>query len=71
MAMLAALVVMYGITKSVVGGTIIKATLGKNSDVPFAVKRRVFDVTFMFTLLYGCESWLGADDPLMYAIQVQ
>ncbi len=33
----------------------------KNNDVPFVVKRRVFDAALVSTLLYGCESWLGAD----------
>ena len=35
--------------------------LKKNNDVPFIVKRRVFDVVLMSSLMYGCESWLGAD----------
>ena len=33
----------------------------KNNDVPFVVKRRVFDAALMSSLLYGCESWVGAD----------
>ena len=33
----------------------------KNNDVPFIVKRRVFEAALMSALLYGCESWLGAD----------
>lgn len=33
----------------------------KNNDVPFIVKRRLFDAALMSSLLYGCESWLGAD----------
>lgn len=33
----------------------------KNNDVPFVVKRRVFDAALMSSLLYGCESWLNAD----------
>ena len=33
----------------------------KNNDVPFIVKRRVFDAALMSSLLYGCESWVGAD----------
>ena len=32
--------------------------LQKNRDVPFYVKRRVFDAAVMSTMLYGCESWL-------------
>ena len=33
----------------------------KNSDIPFNIKKRVFDAALMSTLLYGCESWVGAD----------
>ncbi|XP_045109713.1 uncharacterized protein LOC123503778 [Portunus trituberculatus] len=33
----------------------------KNNDMPFSVKRRVFDAVLMSSLLYGCESWFGAD----------
>lgn len=33
----------------------------KNNDIPFIVKRRVFDAVLMSSLLYGCESWIGAD----------
>ena len=33
----------------------------KNNDVPFIVKRRVFDAALMSSLLYGWESWVGAD----------
>lgn len=33
----------------------------KNNDVPFVVKKRVLDAALMSSLLYGCESWLGAD----------
>ncbi|MPC28843.1 hypothetical protein E2C01_022054 [Portunus trituberculatus] len=29
----------------------------KNNDVPFFVKRRLFDAALMSTLLHGCESW--------------
>ena len=35
--------------------------LKKNNDIPFVVKRRVFDAALMSSLLYGCESWVGAD----------
>lgn len=35
--------------------------LKKNNDVPFIVKRRIFDAALMSSLLYGCESWLNAD----------
>ena len=42
---------------------IIKFTsfLSKNNDVPFIVKKRVFDAALMSAVLYGCESWLNAD----------
>lgn len=33
----------------------------RNNDVPFIVKRRVFDAALLSSLLYGCESWVGAD----------
>ncbi len=35
--------------------------LQKNNDVPFIVKKRVFDAVVLSALLYGSESWLGAD----------
>ena len=35
--------------------------LDKNNDIPFIVKKRVFDAVLMSTILYGCESWLNAD----------
>ena len=35
--------------------------LKKNNDVPFTVKKRVFDAALTSTLLYGSESWVGAD----------
>ena len=35
--------------------------LTKNNDVPFIVKRRVFDAALMSSLMYGCESWVCAD----------
>ncbi len=35
--------------------------LRKNNDIPFIVKKRVFDAVLMSSLLYGCESWVGAD----------
>lgn len=35
--------------------------LKKNNDVPFTVKRRIFDAALMSAILYGCESWLNAD----------
>ncbi len=33
----------------------------KNNDIPFIVKRRVFDAALLSSLLYGSESWVGAD----------
>ena len=33
----------------------------KNNDVPFQVKKKVFDAALMSAILYGCESWLNAD----------
>ena len=33
----------------------------KNNDVPFQVKKKVFDAALMSAVLYGCESWLNAD----------
>ncbi len=32
------------------------AFISKNNDVPFAVKKRVFDAALMSSILYGCES---------------
>ncbi len=42
---------------------IIKFTsfLNKNNDIPFIVKRRIFEAAVMSVVLYGCESWLNAD----------
>ena len=33
----------------------------KNNDIPFCIKRRVFDAALMSAILYGCESWLSGD----------
>uniref|UniRef100_A0A0P4VRG8 Reverse transcriptase domain-containing protein n=1 Tax=Scylla olivacea TaxID=85551 RepID=A0A0P4VRG8_SCYOL len=33
----------------------------KNNDLPFIVKRRVFEAALMSAILYGCESWVSAD----------
>lgn len=33
----------------------------KNNDIPFVAKRRVFEAALMSSLIYGCESWIGAD----------
>ena len=35
--------------------------INKNNNVPFVVKKRVFDAALMSTLLYECVSWVGAD----------
>ena len=35
--------------------------VNKNNDIPFVVKRRVFQAALMSSLLYGCESWLSGD----------
>ena len=35
--------------------------LNKNRDIPFVVKKRVFDAALMSAVLYGCESWLDTD----------
>ena len=31
----------------------------KNIDIPFYVKRRIFDAALMSSILYGCESWIN------------
>ena len=33
----------------------------KNNDIPFVVKRRVFEAALLSAIIYGCESWLNAD----------
>ena len=33
----------------------------KNNDLPFVVKRRLFEDALMSAVLYGCESWVSAD----------
>lgn len=35
--------------------------ISKNNDIPYIVKKCVFEAVLMSTLLYGCESWTGAD----------
>ena len=37
------------------------AFIRKNNDIPFIVKKRVFDAALSSSLLYGCESWFTAD----------
>ena len=33
----------------------------KNFDIPFVVKKRIFDACLLSAILYGCESWLNGD----------
>ena len=35
--------------------------INKNNDIPFVVKKKIFDAALMSTLLYGCESWLNGN----------
>ncbi|XP_071548805.1 uncharacterized protein [Panulirus ornatus] len=35
------------------------AFVNKNNDIPFYVKRKVFEAALTSSLLYGCESWLN------------
>ena len=35
--------------------------LNKNNDVPFIVKKKIFNAALMSAVLYGCESWLNGD----------
>lgn len=35
--------------------------LEKNRDIPFYVKKRMFDAALVSTILYGCESWFHGD----------
>ena len=37
------------------------AFLHKNNELPFIIKKRVFDACLVSALLYGCESWLNGD----------
>ena len=37
------------------------AFIKKNNDIPFIVKKRVFDAALTSSLVYGCESWFTAD----------
>ncbi len=42
------------------------AFINKTNDVPFIVKKRVFDDALMSFILYGCEFWTGGDlKPMM------
>ena len=33
----------------------------KNNDIPFYVKKKVFNAAVMSSILYGCESWLDGN----------
>ena len=33
----------------------------KNNDLPFIIKKRVFDACLTSAILYGCESWFNGD----------
>ena len=35
--------------------------VNRNNDVPFYIKRKVFDACVTTSVLYGCESWLSCD----------
>ena len=35
--------------------------LNKNKDIPFYVKKKMFEAALMSTILYGCESLLEGD----------
>ncbi len=35
--------------------------LRRNNDLPFVVKRRVFEAALISASLYGCESWVNTD----------
>ena len=35
--------------------------VNRNNDVPFIVKKKIFDAAVTSSLLYGCESWLAGD----------
>ena len=35
--------------------------VNKNNDVPFIIKKKIFDAALMSAMLYGCESWLNGD----------
>ena len=37
------------------------AFINKNNNLPFAIKKRVFDACLVSAFLYGCESWLNAN----------
>jgi len=33
----------------------------KNNDLPFIIKRKIFDACILSAILYGCESWLNGN----------
>ena len=35
--------------------------INKNNDIPFIVKKKLFNAALMSTILYGCESWINGD----------
>lgn len=35
--------------------------VNRNNDVPFSIKKKVFDAAVTTSVLYGCESWLNCD----------
>ena len=35
--------------------------VNRNNDVPFIVKKKIFDAAVTSSMLYGCESWLNGD----------
>ena len=35
--------------------------VNRNNDVPFMIKKKIFDAALMSTILYGSESWLNCD----------
>ena len=35
--------------------------INKNNDIPFSIKKKVFDAAMMSAMLYGCESWMNGD----------
>ena len=37
------------------------AFLEKNCELPYIIKKRIFDACLMSALLYGCESWFNGD----------
>ncbi len=35
--------------------------VNRNNDIPFFIKKKVFDAAITTSVLYGCESWLNCD----------